>query len=336
MTTTKGLAPPVRPTENGPSRPLGTNPYVFIVGCPRSGTTLLKRMVDAHPEIGISRATYWIPKWFEQRRGLTPEGFVTPALIPKLLAYRKFAKMNIERSELEGLLASDEPTSYSRFVGGIFDLYGKKRSKALVGDKTPSYVRRLSTLHALWPTARFIHLIRDGRDVCLSVLGWRKADKKPRRYPTWAEDPVSAAALWWEWHVRRGLEAEASLGGLYHELRYESLVAQPQKECAGVCSFLAVSHSGAMLRFHEGRTQASQETKRKWMPVTRGLRDWRTQMDPGQVERFEAVAGDLLDELGYERRISRPQPQALEHASDMRARFSRELLARGERLPLNW
>jgi hypothetical protein len=69
MTTTKGLAPPPRPTENGPSRPLGTNPYVFIVGCPRSGTTLLKRMVDAHPEIGISRATYWIPKWFSSSAG---------------------------------------------------------------------------------------------------------------------------------------------------------------------------------------------------------------------------------------------------------------------------
>jgi hypothetical protein len=80
-------------------------------------------MIDAHPQIGISRATYWIPSWFEQRRGLTPDGFVTPALISKLLAYRKFSKMNIDRSELEALLASEEPMPYSRFVSGIFDTW---------------------------------------------------------------------------------------------------------------------------------------------------------------------------------------------------------------------
>jgi hypothetical protein len=327
---------PSRGTEDGASPP-ATNPYVFIVGCPRSGTTLLKRMIDAHPQIGISRATYWIPSWFEQRRGLTPDGFVTPALISKLLAYRKFSKMNIDRSELEALLASEEPMPYSRFVSGIFDLYGKKRSKPLVGDKTPGYVRRLSTLHDLWPTARFIHLIRDGRDVCLSTLHWRKADKKRQRYPTWAEDPVSTAALWWEWQVRRGLEAGSSLGdGLYRELRYESLVARPKEQCASVSSFLSVPYSEAMLRFHEGRTQEASESKRRWMPATRGLRDWRTQMDPDHVERFEAVASDLLEELGYERGISRPRPQALAHATRLRARFSSGMVARGECPPLRW
>ena len=63
-----------------------SNPCVFIVGCPRSGTTLLRRMVSAHPQIVITPEAHWIPLWFEQRRGLTPDGFITPELISQSLA----------------------------------------------------------------------------------------------------------------------------------------------------------------------------------------------------------------------------------------------------------
>src|SRR5207247_2425966 len=68
------------------------NPFVFIVGCPRSGTTLLQRMVDAHSQIAIVPETHWIARWFEKRKGLTPEGFVRAKLIPKLLKNRRFAQ----------------------------------------------------------------------------------------------------------------------------------------------------------------------------------------------------------------------------------------------------
>ncbi len=82
------------------------NPYVFIVGCPRSGTTLLRRMVDAHRQIAITHETHWIAKRFEKRTGLTPEGFVTPELIPKLLSDEKFTRMGIGQDELEGLVTT--------------------------------------------------------------------------------------------------------------------------------------------------------------------------------------------------------------------------------------
>jgi Sulfotransferase family len=106
------------------------NPYVFIVGSTRSGTTLLQRIVDAHPQIAVVHETHWITRYFERRTGLTPEGFVTPELIPKLLEYRRFPKMKVGREELERLMNSDEPVSYSSFVSAIFDLYGQRKGKA--------------------------------------------------------------------------------------------------------------------------------------------------------------------------------------------------------------
>jgi hypothetical protein len=96
----------------------------------------------------------------------------------------------------------------------------------LVGDKTPDYARNLPTLHALFPEAKFIHLIRDGRDVQLSAVNWkRKAARFTSLFPSWGKEPVATAAAWWEWHVRQARESGRLLGpGLYCEVHYEALV----------------------------------------------------------------------------------------------------------------
>lgn len=309
------------------------NPYVFIVGCTRSGTTLLRRMVDAHPQIAITFETHWIPVFFEQRTGLTPDGLVTPNLVSELLQYPRFDRLQIGREDLERLIGNGEPVSYASLVSGLFDLYGKARGKALVGDKTPSYVGSLPTLHALWPRARFVHLIRDGRDVALSLIDWREGERIA------SEDPLSTAALYWEHRVRLGREPGRLLGpDLYCELRYEALVADPAEACAALCEFLGVPYDEAMLRFHEGRTRTKPglSAKKAWLPITAGLRDWRSQMSTEDVERFEAVAGDLLDELGYPLAAPRPTAEAVEHAARMRSLFSDDVSARGWRLPQRW
>jgi len=315
------------------------NPYVFIVGCARSGTTLLRRMVDTHPLIAIPREQHWLPKWFERRKGVTPEGFVTPEIVSKLIEYEKFVRMCIGREELERLLGSGAPVKYSDFVSGVFDLYGQAQGKSLVGDKTPAYVDSIPTLHVLWPNAKFVHLVRDGRNVCLSTINWERAFKIARRFTSWDEDAVTTTALWWERKVRLGHEAGAPLGPeLYHEIRYEELVSEPAKTCAALCGFLDLPYDEAMLKFHEGRTKTKPglDAKGAWLPVTPGLRDWRTQMPLEDLERFEATVGDLLEELGYERAFSDPSPQALDHARRIRDFFTQDIRERGERLPAGW
>jgi hypothetical protein len=298
------------------------NPYVFVVGCPRSGTTLLQRMVNAHPQIAITPETHWVPRLFKKRSGLTAEGLVTPELISHLLELPKFTRLGIGREELLKLIGNGQPVSYPRFVTGVFDLYGKRQGKALVGDKTPGYVRTVRILHALWPAARFVHLIRDGRDVCLSMANWPKAQQKnPGQFATWKEDPVSTTALCWEFMVRTGRQVGKSLEpDLYHEIRYESLVNYPAEECKTLCAFLDLPFDDAMLRFHEGRTKATPglDAKLARLPVTRGLRDWRSQMLPDDVERFEAAAGELLNELAYPRGFPHPRPGTLEGVARIR------------------
>ena len=316
------------------------NPSVFFVGCARSGTTLLYRLADAHPLMAITPELHWITDYFREGRWLGPRGVVTPDQVASMLENNKrFRQFKFTHREFEGLLVDGEPVPYVIFLNRLFGLYGRKRRKSLVGNKTPAFVRRIPVLHSLWPSAKFVHLIRDGRDVCLSVLDWNHADRAAGRYSTWANDPVMTTALWWKRKVRLGRQGGQPLAaGLYCEMRYEDLVNCPATQCARMCAFLDVRYDAAMLRFHEGRmrTKPGLDAKRAWLPVTPGLRDWRAQMAPADVERFEAAAGDLLEELGYPRACARPSPRVLEQAHQVQDAFTADLRAREDMVPELW
>ena len=96
---------------------------MFICGCPRSGTTLLGRLADAHPELAVVHESRFIAGWYEERVGLTPDGDVTPSLVNELARFPRYRRLGLGREVLERLLADDGPVSYERFVSGIFDRY---------------------------------------------------------------------------------------------------------------------------------------------------------------------------------------------------------------------
>jgi hypothetical protein len=118
-------------------------------------------------------------------------------------------------------------------------------------------------------------------------------------------------------------------------MRYEDLVSDPGAACARLCEFLGLPYDEAMLRFHEGRTRTEPglDAKKAWLPITPGLRNWRTELPPQDVERFEAAAGELLDELGGPRAFPLPSPQCLEQAARLREAFTEELHSRHEAVP---
>jgi hypothetical protein len=321
------------------------NPFVFLVGCPRSGTTLLQRLLDGHPQIAITPETHWIPCWFhdKSRKGITPEGRVSKKLLRKLYAHPRFAELGVSPGKSHFRVEGEGRVTYARFVSSLYDLYGQRQGKPLVGDKTPGYALEMTTLNGLWPAAKFVHLIRDGRDVALSILDWERAKnwgpgEGAARYRTWAEDRLSTAALWWEWHVRLARESGYDLGpALYHEVRYEALVSKPEGECQSICAFLGAP-SEVLLPVYEERARVNggRADKHPWMPITRSLRDWQSQMTPPEVERFEAVAGGLLEELGYPHAFPRPALAARDHAARLRELFTSDVLGHKRLLPVGW
>ena len=317
----------------------GANPFAFIVGNPRSGTTLLRHILDSHSEIAFLVESAWIMNWFEKRLGISAGGVVSPELVPLLLSKHRLFRdldLGISAEEMYGWIQSNLECSWAKFISLLCDRYGQARGKPLVGNKTPSFVRRIQAMHELWPKTKFIHIIRDGRDVFLSARVKWKDRPSFRDFSTWSQDTVTTSALWWEWNVRLGREAGRQLPpDLYYEIRYERLVEDPKKECIQLCEFLGVSFETAMLRHHESFRARHQPNgrvinARVALPITAGLRNWRSEMDVAELKRFEASAGTLLNELDYPRGCSQLLPESVDNALAMRRLFE------GRPLPKYW
>jgi len=299
---------------------------------------MLKRMINAHPLVAITRETHWIPRFYEKRKGVTENGRVTENLIEHLFEHHRFDQMKIKRSALQKIVKNQPHLTYASLVSQIFDNYGRRKNKPLVGDKTPTYVRKLPTLHKLWPKTRIIHLIRDGRDVWLSMKQWRMASKAAGKFDTWNVDPLVTTALWWKAIVGMGCRDGNAIGAeLYTEFKYEDLVAHPDVECRKLAHFLGLPHVKAMERYYEGRTQEGDQLSANaaWLPPTPGRRDWRKQMEDKDIEKFEAAAGGLLEKLGYERRCPKISNEVQEEVENLKREFS-EAVAGRWLLPEPW
>jgi hypothetical protein len=275
-------------------------PFVFVVGCPRSGTTLLQRMLDNHPQLTIANDTHFILRAAKRVLRRDQQPLLTPELVAAVLSYRRFYRMGLDESDVK--TAAENCRTYADFVSRLYILRGQKKGKVLSGEKTPDNCRNMLLLHGLFPAARFVHIIRDGRNTALSALNWANEAKGPGRWSLWKEDSLATCALWWRWQAGAGERDGQELGdGFYHRVRYEDLVANPESRLEAIAGFLDLPYSESMVNYHEGKTrhEPGLSAKSAWLPPVRNLRDWRSDMSTEDAEVFEGIAGDLLRESGY-------------------------------------
>jgi hypothetical protein len=268
-------------------------PPIFLLGVRRSGTTLLRVMLDRSSELAIPDESYFIPQLADRHPGRLHIGMFLNDL-RRVGTLREWAvPVEAVRERLPpGALAGHG-------IAAVFEAYAAQQGKARWGDKTPMYMQHLELLERLFPDALYVHLIRDGRDAALSFL----AVPKGIMTEGWGH-PRDAAGFACQW--RTEVAAARRLGlrvgpGRYLEVRYEALVADPEPELRRICSFGGLAYEPAMMEY-PGTVDVSakphQQSLRK--APTPGLRDWRSQMTTEDVARFEGIAGDLLADLGYE------------------------------------
>ena len=282
------------------------NPCLFIVGCERSGTTLLQRMFDSHPQLAVAYETHFLAKAVRGLRGAS-DAPLDDDLISRVRGHRYFGRLGLPEEVVDQVLSESE--TLASFVVALYSRFAKAQGKPLAGEKSPHYVKVLPELHALLPDARCIHIVRDGRDVALSMLDWeRSKEKRPGKGPwalaLWEEAPLAVCGLWWAAYLRNADLGATALGAShYREVRYEDLVAQPAETLTGLCEFVGVPAAREMSEFHLGRTRDDPKlsSKERWLPPTQGLRDWRNQMSAADLQLFEALVGPLLEARGYAR-----------------------------------
>lgn len=278
-------------------------PAPFVVGAPRSGTTLLRLMLDAHPDLAIPPETGFLPEL---------AGVASRAdALAVITGHPSWPDMQLSRDALARALEGRRPASASGAARRFYRLYAARFGKARWGDKTPGYLEAMDRLEALLPEAHFIHIIRDGRDCALSVR------------PLWFSPAQDMTGLALDW--RRRIERGRALGARarrYLEVRYEALVRDPAPVLRAVCDFVRLDFDPAMLRHHERAAarldeheerraadgsllldkaaRAAQQRLTREPPRADRAEAWRGAMTPAERAEFEGVAGATLRNLGYE------------------------------------
>jgi hypothetical protein len=257
-------------------------------------------MLNAHRDVAVPpESRFVVELWTGAERVRVAE------LLPKLAAHPRFQAWDLPIEMVEHELDGLDEVPYATALEAPYLAYARVNGKTRWGDKTPRYVESMPLLARLWPDARFVHLVRDGRNVALSY-----AD-----VPFGPKTVVKAAELWAS-RVRMGLDAGRALGGgRYFEIRYEDLVEDAEGEAKDLCEFLDLEFDSGMLDYTERARGAVLPRARKYNPNVEQrpiskVRSWEQSMPDAQVEVFETVAGDVLSELGYERRHPRPGPRA--------------------------
>jgi Sulfotransferase family len=269
------------------------NPPLILLGVSRSGTTLLRVILDRSPGVAIPDESFFVPLLARRhRRKIDPERFLGDLSRLPVLAEWGLSPEDVTPRLRPGLGVGEA-------IAAIFEAYAEKEGKPRWGDKTPMYMRHLPLLERLFPGAQYVHLVRDGRDAAVSFL--RMPEGTFTR--TWAhpESPAEFAALW-----RIEVEGARELGdrvgpARYHEARYERLVAEPEGTARAICAFAGITFDPAMLDY-AGAVDVSRKPhqQRLLQPPTTGVRDWRSELGEEDARAFERVAGGLLAELGYD------------------------------------
>ncbi len=284
-------------------------PPLLVLGVSRSGTTLLRVVLDRSPGIAIPDESFFVPLLARRHRGgIDPARFLDDLARIPVLAEWDVPLEDVGHRIHPGMSVGDA-------IAAIYESYAAKESKPRWGDKTPMYMRHLPFLERLFPDAQYVHLIRDGRDAAVSFLRM-PAGTYTR---TWAHPEAPAAfACLWRTEVSAARELGARVGSeRYFEVRYEDLVASPDATVSAICSFAGIPFVLEMLEY-PGQVDISDKPHQQRLqhPPTAGVRNWREELGPDEALAFEAVAGDLLAELGY------PLLSTTRRRRDLRARVT--------------
>ena len=270
----------------------------FITGFLRSGTTLLRLMLDNHPEVAVPLDV--VKLWPRYYSKLGQYNDLKTLRDIKRMATDLIQEERIQLWEapltVEDVLACRQGDDFPDIVDAFYRAYALSKGKKYWGDKNPGNMRRIHLLNRWFPNCKIIHIIRDGRDACLSLS----------KQEFGSDDLLQCANSWREqvWWVRCAGEI---LGpSRYLELRYEDLVNNPERELKRICRYLDITYSSQMLFYYHNVERSIPESKRHiWLLISEpprkdNIERWRRELSKGLRVCFERRAGSVLRELGYE------------------------------------
>lgn len=265
---------------------------IFIFGCPRSGTSLLSRMLNSHPHVGVPFESHLYAK-FLPRVGRYGDLSLEDNRRDLLRDMSSVLRGWTIKPELEASLARMRSPTLHGAVDSILYGWCVRHGKSRWGEKTPRHAAYWREILGGFPDAQIVHLVRDGRDVAMS---WKRARFGPKHL-------YVAAERWREFVAMMAAARRALPATQFFELRYEDLVAAPERQLGMLCEFLGEPFAPQMLSFHDDRTPYrtdERNLRNLTRPLMRGnIAKWRRSMSADEVLIAEAAAGPALVRAGY-------------------------------------
>jgi hypothetical protein len=272
-------------------------PPVFIVGCPRSGTSYLYHLLLSAGGFAEFRTQMNVFDVLEPIYGDLAAPKNKAKMMNEWLRSKAFDVSGLQAEEIKARVLS-ECRGPSDFLRIVMEEVARKQKVDRWIDSTPTNIPHLLRIRKDFPEARIVHIIRDGRDVALSLdqLGWS------RPLPWDRDRGLMAAGLYWEWIVRKGRRFGSMLQPDYLEVRYEDLVSEPAPTLQRLSVFLAHDLDYERIRrvsvgsVKNPLTAFKEDLERgQFKPVGR----WKDRFPPGQLALFESLVGGCLQQLGY-------------------------------------
>lgn len=261
-----------------------TIPPFFIVGCARSGTTLLRAMLHNHPLIAIPVESLFMIDYLRASESVPLS--IAQTLILKEFEFREW-KLSISASELQSCQTVSETFSL------LHERYASMLGKRYWGQKTPRFVRYGDLLRSVFPNARFIHMIRDPRAIALSL----------RRSNVHSSNYYYGARRWLK-DVQAGLALKARYPDAVLEIHYEALVSQPEETLHQVAAFLDIPYDPQMLQYQDSAQDYNQyfssiHSNLRKPPTAERMDAWRKVISPIDTAMIEQICMPLMQQLGY-------------------------------------
>jgi len=272
-------------------------PPVFVLGAPRSGTTLLYHMLLSSGQFAVYMSETHVFNLVGPRFGDLSREANRKKLVDVWLRSFQFKRSGLDPEHFTATIMQD-----CRSVGDFLRMFMEQISERQGHDRwaecTPEHLLYLRQIKSALPDARIIHIIRDGRDVALSEVrqGWI------RPLPWDRGRELAVSGLYWEWIVRKGREDGREFASDYLEVRFEELVRNPRTVLPAIATFIGQPLDyDRMLENAVGTVKnpntsfAGSSEQKEFDPVAR----WKSELTPEELRGLESAIGPLLRELGY-------------------------------------
>lgn len=289
-------------------------PPVFIIGNPRSGTTLLRLMLNNHknivvpPECGF--AVWWYDNYKNWNQHLSQNKQHVESFIHDLSTSRKVETWNLDYATLGDFIQAKKPANYTELVSSVYIYFGisNQRTFQRWGDKNNFHIQYIDVLDNIFPNSLFIHIVRDGRDVACSYRKLKQKKFRSKYAPNLPFDIAEIASEWTE-NIQMAVSQFQTIGcHRVCQVRYEDLVTASQVELTKLCEFLEEPYDEQMLNYYVYNRQEEQEpaeflqwkSKTLESPTTSEIGKFQVKLTSEEIGLFESIAKPILVQYGYQ------------------------------------